>query len=129
MKPRHLLVIDDEEDIRVLATVILEMEGEFRVSAVDSGEAGVDHARREQPDCILLDYSMPGTDGPATFARLRADELTRQIPVIFLTGKAHGTSRSVVEALGADGVIAKPVDPVSFADEVSAILGRVRLRP
>lgn len=129
MKPRHVLVIDDEEDIRVLVTVILEMDGAFRVSAADSGEAGVDYARRERPDGILLDYSMPGTDGPATFAKLRADELTKEIPVIFLTGKAHGASRSAVEALGADGVIAKPVDPLSFAEEVAVILRRFRSRP
>lgn len=124
MTSRHVLVIDDEEDIRVLATIILEMAGDFRVSAADSGEAGLEQARRERPDAVLLDYSMPGIDGPTTFAMLRADELTREIPVIFLTGKAHGPSRAAVEAIGADGVIAKPVDPTSFAGEVASILDR-----
>lgn len=124
MTSRHVLVIDDEEDIRVLATIILELAGEFRVSTVDSGEAGLEQARSERPDAVLLDYSMPGIDGPATLAMLRADPVTRDIPVIFLTGKAHGDSRAVVEALGADGVIAKPMDPVSFAREVASILDR-----
>lgn len=129
MKPRRVLVIDDEEDIRVLAAMILEMGGDFEVSAVDSGVAGIEQARRDRPDVILLDHSMPDLDGPATFARLRADELTRAIPVIFLTGKAHGGLRAAVEAIGAEGVIAKPVDPMSFADELSAILKRLDRGP
>lgn len=125
MRPRRVLVIDDEEDIRVLAAIILEMDGEFEVSAAESGAAGIERARRDQPDVILLDYSMPGLDGPATFSILRSDELTRAIPVVFLTGKAHGESRASVAAIGADGVIAKPVDPMSFGRELSAILGGV----
>lgn len=129
MSPHHVLVIDDEEDIRMLATIILEMSGVFRVSTAESGDVGLDSARRDRPDAILLDYSMPDKDGPAIFAMLRADELTRSIPVIFLTGKAHGGSRAAVDAIGADGVIAKPVDPDSFADEVAAILRGLRPLP
>lgn len=125
MKPRRVLVIDDEEDIRVLAAMILEMEGDFEVGVADSGAAGIEQARRDRPDVILLDYSMPDLDGPATFSRLRADEATRAIPVIFLTGRAHGLSRPGVDAIGADGVIAKPVDPMSFAGEVAQILDRL----
>ncbi len=125
MKPRRVLVIDDEEDIRVLATMILEMDGDFEVSAADSGAAGIEQARRDQPDVVLLDYSMPDLDGPATFSRLRADDLTSAIPVIFLTGKAHGESRRAVDAIGAEGVMAKPVDPMSFAGELSDILDRL----
>ncbi|MEO7648663.1 MAG: response regulator [Gemmatimonadaceae bacterium] len=125
MSPRRVLVIDDEEDIHVLTTMILEMGGDFEVSTAESGAAGIECARRDRPDAILLDYSMPDLDGPATFARLRSDEMTRAIPVIFLTGKAHGELRSLVVAIGADGVIAKPVDPLSFAGELSDMLDRL----
>ncbi len=125
MTPLRVLVIDDEEDIRVLAQMILEMDGDFEVSVADSGAAGIEQARRDQPDAILLDYSMPGLDGPSTFSALRSDDLTSSIPVIFLTGKAHGGSRAAVDAIGAEGVIAKPVDPMSFANELAAILNRL----
>jgi CheY-like chemotaxis protein len=66
---------------------------------------------------------MPGLDGPTTFARLRADETTRDIPVIFLTAKVQSTERRSLEELGARGVIAKPFDPTRLAELVRSILG------
>lgn len=125
MTLHRVLLIDDEEDIRVLIGVLLETDGRFHVSTADSGECGIATARREQPQVILLDYSMPDADGPEVFHRLRADDSTRAIPVIFLTGKAHGDTRAAVEAVGADGVISKPVDPASFADSLASLLGRI----
>ncbi|MGI9141454.1 MAG: response regulator [Gemmatimonadaceae bacterium] len=126
MQPRRVLVIDDEEDIRVIATVLLEMGGDFEILLAASGEEGIALAAREKPAGILLDYSMPGLDGAATLSRLREEPATRDTPIIFLTGKAHGESRAGLDLLDVDGVIAKPVDPLSFANEVTAILARGR---
>lgn len=126
MPHRRVLVIDDEEDIRVIATVLLEMGGDFEVLLADSGEEGIARAALEKPAAILLDYSMPGLDGAATLSRLREEPATRDTPIIFLTGKAHGESRAGLDLLDVDGVIAKPVDPLSFANEVTAILARGR---
>ena len=92
MSPKHILLVDDEDDIREVAALSLEAVGGWRVSSARDGASGVAMARAERPDAILLDVMMPGLDGPATVARLREDPLTRDIPVILLTAKAQ-TSR------------------------------------
>ncbi len=125
MSPRTVLIIDDEEDIRVLVTMLLEMDGDFAVIEASSGEDGIELAAASRPAVILLDHMMPGLDGPSTLARLRRNPSTAAIPVVFLTGKAHSGSTSAFESFGADGVISKPVDPMGFAAELSAILSRI----
>jgi two-component system, OmpR family, alkaline phosphatase synthesis response regulator PhoP len=66
---------------------------------------------------------MPGMDGPATLAALRADPVTSEIPVVFLTAKVQASERSRLEGLGVAGVVAKPFDPMTLAQEISAALG------
>lgn len=120
---QRVLVIDDEEDMRVLASVFLEMDGSFEVTSVSSGEEGVLVARRTVPDLILLDYMMPGMDGPATLRALKNDDATRNIPVVFLTAMAKpGDIRSELVAMGAAGTISKPFDPAALAGEILQIL-------
>ena len=120
---QRVLVIDDEEDMRVLASVFLEMGGSFEVTSVSSGEEGVLVARRTVPDLILLDYMMPGMDGPATLRALKNDDATRNIPVVFLTAMAKpGDIRSELVAMGAAGAISKPFDPAALAGEILQIL-------
>ncbi|MCU1372755.1 MAG: response regulator receiver protein, partial [Actinomycetia bacterium] len=80
-------------------------------------------ARAEQPDAIILDVMMPGMDGPATLAELRADPATADIPVVFLTAKVQSIERRRLEELGAAGVVAKPFDPMTLAGELSAAFG------
>lgn len=83
-----VLVIDDDRKNLLLAREILDRES-YRVLAARDGETGIQCARRSQPDIILLDVIMPGIDGFETFARLKGDEGTRKIPIIFLTS-LHG---------------------------------------
>jgi CheY-like chemotaxis protein len=119
---RRALVIDDEEDMRELARVFLELDGEFDVRVAVSGKEGIDLARRELPDVILLDYMMPGMDGPATMKELSRDAATASIPVIFLTAKSQPDVEQTLRQLGARDVIAKPFDPVALAGKVAAAL-------
>lgn len=119
---KRLLMIDDEEDMRVLAQVFLEMEGEFEVSVAESGAQGIAMAAQLSPAAILLDYMMPEMNGPETLAVLRSGERTKGIPVIFLTGKAHAAERSELEALGVAGIIAKPFSPEALASQVRMLL-------
>jgi two-component system alkaline phosphatase synthesis response regulator PhoP len=123
MSHKKLLLIDDEADIREVATLTLETVGNFDVITADSGLAGIARAESERPDAILLDVMMPGIDGPATFKRLQASEATRSIPVIFLTAKIQAVDKARLSALGAKGIIAKPFNPMTLADEVDALLG------
>jgi CheY-like chemotaxis protein len=122
MAPRVLLV-DDEDDIRTVARASLERLAGWTVLLAASGQDGVDVARAERPDAIVLDVMMPGMDGPSTLRALQELDDTRDIPVVFLTAKVQADERSRLEQLGAAGVVAKPFDPLTLADQLRAVLG------
>ena len=117
---RSVLVVDDDELLREVSKASLEVVAGWRVATAGSGAEAERDARRERPDVIVLDVMMPGQDGPTTFARLRADPSTGDIPVIFLTAK-NDTSDWVDR--GAAGVIAKPFDPMRLAVQIAELLG------
>lgn len=121
-----ILVIDDEADIRKIARLSLSRVGGMQVVEADSGPEGVRKAEAERPDAILLDVMMPGMDGPATLALLRAGEATSRIPVVFLTAKAMTTEIERLKALGALAVLTKPFDPMKLPSEVVAALESAR---
>ena len=123
MTPKRVLVIDDEGDIREVAKVSLEMVGGWEALTASSGSEGLDRARAEQPDAILLDVMMPDMDGPSTFNKLQGDAEIRHIPVILLTAKVQANERRRFAELGVMGMIAKPFDPLSLPREVAEVLG------
>jgi CheY-like chemotaxis protein len=120
---RRVLVIDDEDDIREVAQLSLEMTTGWEISAASSGAEGIAAAAREKPDAILLDVMMPEMDGPTTFRHLRDDPATAHIPVILLTAKAQSSDRSRFLALGVNGVLTKPFDPLTLGSDVASTLG------
>jgi CheY-like chemotaxis protein len=122
MTTRRILIVDDEDDIREVAQVSLELVGQYEVLTASSGRDGVRSARDEQPDAILLDVMMPDMDGPATLAELLADPLTCDIPVVFLTAKTQSSERIRLSQLGAAGILTKPFDPLKLAGEVATTL-------
>jgi CheY-like chemotaxis protein len=122
MPARRILIVDDEDDIREVAQVSLELLGHYEVLTASCGRDGVDSARIDQPDAILLDVMMPDLDGPATLAALRADPATRDIPVLFLTAKTQAAEHTRLAALGPAGILIKPFDPLKLASEVAAAL-------
>jgi len=120
---RRILVIDDDAQIRAVASASLSLVGKWDVLTAASGPEGIVQATEHQPDAILLDVMMPGMDGTATLRALRASPGTADIPVIMLTA-----------TLGADGgppefddrveaVIPKPFDIMGLADQVGAAMG------
>jgi two-component system, OmpR family, alkaline phosphatase synthesis response regulator PhoP len=119
---KHILLIDDEEDIREVTATSLETVAGWRVTSATCGREGVEIARRVLPDAIIMDVMMPEQDGPATLRLLRSDESTACIPVIFLTAKVQPVDGRL-EALGAAGTLRKPFDPLSLAQDVSKLLG------
>lgn len=118
-----VLVIDDEEDVRFVARMSLGRVGGMTVIEASSGEEGLVRARGDQPDFILLDMMMPGMDGADTFRALRADAQTSRIPIVFLTAKAMTSEVQRLHTLGAKGVILKPFNPMTLADDIRTILG------
>ncbi|MDA0180458.1 response regulator [Solirubrobacter phytolaccae] len=120
MSAGRLLLVDDEPDIRMIATMALERVGGWTVTAAASAGEAIAAVRADLPDVVLLDVMMPDTDGPATLAQLRP-LLGDGVPVIFLT--ARGETDHLL-ALGAAGVIAKPFDPIALPGAVAAITAR-----
>lgn len=122
MGAKRILIIDDEDDIREVAQVSLELVGHYEVITAPNARAGLARARAEQPDAILLDVMMPEMDGPTAFATLRADTATRDIPVVFLTAKTQAAERERLSALRPAGILVKPFDPLKLAGDVAATL-------
>lgn len=118
-----ILIIDDEEDIRSIASMSLNILGGIDVVEADGGEDGISKAAAENPDAILLDMMMPGLDGPSTLVKLRENAATKNIPVIFLTARAMSAEMEKLKQMGATGVLTKPFDPTTLATQVKAILG------
>jgi DNA-binding response OmpR family regulator len=119
-----VLVIDDEAPIRLLCRVNLEAEGMEVVEAPD-GPSGVDAARREAPDVILLDVMMPGLDGWQVTDQLLEDARTREIPIVFLTARADLYDRTRGLDLGGLEYITKPFNPVELASLVRNVVAAV----
>lgn len=118
------LVIDDEAPIRLLCRVNLEAEGIEVVEAAD-GPSGLEVARRELPDAILLDVMMPGLDGWSVAEQLLAEDATRGIPIIFLTARADIRDRARgIDAGGLD-YITKPFNPVELSALVREVVDAV----
>jgi CheY-like chemotaxis protein len=120
----RVLVIDDEAPIRLLCRVNLEAEGMSVLEARD-GPAGLEIARRERPDVILLDVMMPGLDGWKVAEELLEDPSTRDIPVVFLTARADLRDRARGMDLGGIDYITKPFNPVDLATLVRDVMGAV----
>ena len=122
-KAMKVLLIDDDEDIRHIMGLSLKNVGKMDVIGVPTSEEGIRVAEQESPDVILLDVMMPGTDGPTTLERLRANPATANIPVIFLTAKAMRPEIQRLRDLGATGVLTKPFDPMLLPDQIRSALG------
>lgn len=121
--PRRVLVVDDEPDIREIAQVSLELVGGWEVTIATNGAEALQRAAESRPEVILLDVMMPDMDGPTTFRRLQENPDTAGIPVIFLTAKVQAADRRHFSDLGVAGVISKPFDPLTLAQEVQGLLG------
>lgn len=117
----RILYIEDEPDIQAIARLALESVGGFAVDTSNSGREGVAQATASPPDLILLDVMMPDMDGPTTLLALQQTPVTARVPVIFMTAKVQPQEVEHYRSLGAIGVIAKPFDPMTLADQVRAL--------
>ena len=118
-----ILLVEDNEDNRIVYSTILEFAG-HRVIEAQDGEAGVALARSEHPDLILMDVSIPLIDGWEATRILKADPETRDIPIIALTAHALEEDRAKAREVGCDGYIAKPAEPRVVLAQVEQHLAR-----
>jgi CheY-like chemotaxis protein len=119
-----VLIIDDEQDIRMIVHYAMSKDGEIDVIEAESGGEGIRKAQEEHPDVILMDMRMEGMDGSKTLASLKQDPATASIPVIFLTAVSDKRQTSQLKKMGAAGILPKPFDPATLADQVQSILNK-----
>ena len=126
---KKILIVDDQLDAVEFVKAVLEADDRELISAKD-GVIGVEKAKSELPDLIILDVQMPRKDGFEAFYDLRADKATAKIPVIMLTGVSARTGikfsqKDMGEFLGEEpeAFIDKPIDPDTLQDTVAKLLG------
>lgn len=122
MNKKRILLIDDEETIREVVQLGIEIEAGWQVAIASSGLEGINLAENQQPDAILLDVMMPDMDGISTLSNLKANAKTRSIPVIFLTAKTQTTEKNNLQSLGVVDVITKPFNSMTLASQIAKIL-------
>ncbi len=120
-KLERILCVEDEEDIRKIQMISLEILGGFRVLACASGAEAIQEAPAFAPQLILLDVMMPGMDGPTTLKSLRTLSGLEETPVIFVTAKVQPDEVAYYQELGALEVISKPFDPMTLAEQLREI--------
>lgn len=120
---KHILIIDDEEEIRELIAYNLRKEG-FNISTAENGKVGFEKLKEQQIDLILLDVMMPEMDGMEFCAQLRANAAFDRIIVCFLTARNEDYSQIAGLDSGADDYIAKPVKPRVLISRIKALLRR-----
>ncbi len=117
---KKILLVEDEEDIRLITQMSLE-RGNMEVNACSSGLEALDHLNYFHPDLILLDIMMPEMDGMTVFAELRKLPQTQNTPVVFMTAKTQRKELETYLKMGAIEVIPKPFDPLTLVNHLKQI--------
>lgn len=120
-----ILVVDDYQDAREMYAEYLQFSG-FRVAEARNGNEAVDQAFALKPDLILMDLSLPGMDGWEATRRLKADDRTKHIPIVALTGHALAGASEGAKKAGCDSFVTKPCLPDDLVVEVRRMLGAAR---
>ena len=123
--PARILIVEDNEANRLLASAVLERDG-FRVDMAGSSQEAIDLLAGLEPDLILMDVQLPGMDGLSLTRKLKQDERTASIPVVALTALAMMGDRERTLEAGCSGYISKPINTRTFADEVRRFLPQER---
>lgn len=120
-----ILVVDDYQDAREMYAEYLQFSG-FRVAEAKNGNEAVEQAMALKPDLILMDLSLPGMDGWEATRLLKADQTTRHIPIVALTGHALAGASEGARKAGCDSFVTKPCLPDDLVVEVRRMLNMVK---
>jgi CheY-like chemotaxis protein len=115
---RQILIVDDEEDVRAIATLGLQMGAGWTVLTASSGAEGIELAALHHPDAILLDLMMPNMDGRVTLRHLKQQQRTRSIPVILMTAKVQASEQHNLDDLDVVAIFTKPFRPLTLAQQI-----------
>jgi len=120
---KKILVVDDEADLVETLTFRLEANDYEVITAFD-GQEGLDKARKENPDIIILDLMLPKMDGYKVCRMLKFDEKYKKIPIIMFTARAQESDKKMGEEVGVDAYITKPFDPQVLMGKIEELLGK-----
>jgi two-component system response regulator VicR len=119
---RHVVYIEDEQEMIDLVKLILTRKG-YQVTGAGGGQEGLNIVRKQLPDLVLLDLMMPDMDGWDVYQQMKADDLTRNIPVIVVTAKAQNIDKVLgLHIAKVDDYISKPFSPQELLDSIDRVL-------
>ena len=118
---QRVLYVEDDEDIQRIVRLSLERIGKMTLEIVGDSSRAPEAIRAYKPDLVMLDWMMPGMDGPTLFRRMREDPELRSYRVVFITAKASSAEMDELRAMGAIGAISKPFSPKDLPDQLRAI--------
>ena len=123
MDKKRILIVDDEEDLRKMLRFRLEAVG-YEVYEASDGQIGLDMARSNNPDLIILDLMLPKIDGFKICRMLKFDERYRHIPIIMFTARAQKEDEEIGKEMGADAYVVKPFEPEALLKKIKELVGR-----
>jgi len=117
----RICYVEDDEDIQRIVRMSLERIGKLTVRVVSDPMVAIDAIKDFKPDLVMLDWMMPGMDGPTLFRKMRETPEVRDLPVVFITAKASSAEMDELRAMGAAGAISKPFSPKDLPDQLRSI--------
>ena len=121
----RICYVEDDEDIQRIVRMSLERVGKMTVEVVSDSNQALGVMARFKPDLVMLDWMMPGMDGPTLFRKMKQDPQTAALPVVFITAKATQRDMDELIALGAAATISKPFSPKDLPDQLRAIWAKL----
>ena len=118
---KTILIVEDEPKNMTLTRDLLKISGYETIEAVD-GKQGVEKAKSAKPNLILMDIMMPGMDGYSACREIKADQSTKNIPVVMLTAVGYDLNKKLAKQMGADGYVTKPFSRQQLIDAISPLL-------
>ena len=117
----RVFYVEDDEDVQRIVRLSLEKIGKLTVEVVSDPMVAIDRMIAFKPDLAMLDWMMPGMDGPALLRKMREVPQTQAIPVVFITAKASQRELEELKKLGAVGTISKPFNPKDLPEQLRTI--------
>jgi CheY-like chemotaxis protein len=117
----RICYVEDDEDIQKIVRMTLERIGKMTVEVVSDPLQAIETIKRFKPELVMLDWMMPGMDGPTLYRKMKEVPEVRDLPVVFITAKASPKELDELRALGAAGTISKPFAPRDLPEQLRAI--------
>ena len=122
---QRICYVEDDEDIQRIVRMSLERVGKMTVDVVSDSTTAIGRINTFKPDLVMLDWMMPGLDGPSLFRLMKQDPEAAKLPVVFITAKATQRDMDELVTLGAAGTISKPFSPKDLPDQLRAIWAKL----